>query len=297
MATNLDDLIGLQQLKEQFENFSNLMKYNNWRKKASDSNKDISINLHMAFLGNPGTGKTTVANRVGALLKEMNILEKGHVVVADRSTMVAGYIGQTANKVRELVTQALDGVLFIDEAYALYAGSENDFGHEALSTLISEMENNRGRLVVIFAGYKDKMDNLFKMNEGLNSRISYRFTFDDYTLEEKVEILKLSIQQNGYSIAPDALEAAKLLLTDISNLLDKSDENRYDFGNARGVRNFFEYMIQNIANRVGIITNGYTEKLPDDFSINEFTVDDLTGIRERFLTGVVINEPVQIGFK
>lgn len=295
-TSNLEDLIGLYNLKEQFKSFSNLMNYNKWRNGILENSGNVSIGLHMAFLGNPGTGKTTVAKKIGGLLKELEILKKGHVVVAERSTLVEKYIGQTAQKVKKIVESALDGVLFIDEAYSLYSESPNDYGHEAISTLITEMENNRENLVVIFAGYNDKMKRFFDMNEGLNSRISYKFIFDDYTSEEKIEILKSIIEQNNFIIKNDVLEQAKVKLAEVSSVLDSPTDNRYEFGNARGVRKFFEYMVQNIADRLAQETKNYTQPLPDGVVINEFLVSDLSGIKERFLMGQSIEQPKQIGF-
>lgn len=295
-TSSLDDLIGLANLKEQFTSFSNFMNYNKWRKGSLKSAGDINIGLHMAFLGNPGTGKTTVAKRIGSLLRDLDMLKKGHVVVAERSTLVGKYIGHTAIKVKEVVESALDGVLFIDEAYSLYSESPNDYGHEAISALITEMENNKENLVVIFAGYNDKMQNLFDMNEGLKSRISYRFMFDDYTSEEKVEILKSIIIENNFIIKDEVLHQAEITLSEISQILDNPIKNRYEFGNARGVRKFFEYMVQNIADRIAIESAGYTIPLATKDQINEFLLEDLDNIKEKFIPNGQVEETGTIGF-
>ena len=239
----LDKLIGLNHLKDEVRQYINFIKIQQLREKQGL--KPIPITLHSVFCGSPGTGKTTVARLMGQIYQHLGILKKGHLIETDRSGMVAGYVGQTAQRVDDLVNSALDGVLFIDEAYALKpADPGNDFGQEAIDMLLKRMEDYRDRLVVIVAGYGDEMTRFINSNPGLKSRFSRYFHFEDYTPQELVEIFDTFCDQHNYTLT----EAAKeILLTRFQELYDYRDKS---FGNGRLVRNMFEKAIEKQANRL-----------------------------------------------
>ena len=227
------------------------------------------IALHHVFYGNPGTGKTTVARLLSAIFRALNLLSKGHLVETDRSGLVAGYVGQTALKVRELADQALGGILFIDEAYSL-AGQGQDYGQEAIETLLKQMEDHRDDFVVIVAGYTEKMKHFLASNPGLRSRFTRFLSFSDYTPEELIAIFELFCQRNGYNLSVEAKDKLKTLFTAAYMSRDET------FGNARDVRTVFERAIENLANRVVSLTtiDGHalitieTEDIPDSMDGN-----------------------------
>jgi SpoVK/Ycf46/Vps4 family AAA+-type ATPase len=187
---------------------------------------------HMAFLGRPGTGKTTVADQVGRMFAAMGLLKSGHVVLANRSTLVANYVGQTAPKVREAIQSALGGVLFIDEAYALTSVGENDFGYEAIATLIEGMERHRSELVVVMAGYEAEMLNFLDANPGFESRVRHKIMFPDFSSDELLEITNFTVASTHHQITPEAAEA---IANQASSLI-----NEPNFANARTVRNIVD---------------------------------------------------------
>ena len=239
----LNNLVGLKQLKNEIANLTNFLKIQ--QKRKEHGLPQVPMTLHLVFCGSPGTGKTTVARLIGRIYRELGILKKGHCVETDRSGMVAEYIGHTAPKVEKLIESALDGVLFIDEAYTLKPeNAGKDFGQEAIDTLLKRMEDYRDRLVVIVAGYPDEMSRFIQSNPGLQSRFTRYFTFEDYQPEELLTIFEKICHTNHYQIKPDAKQT---LLQKFTNLYQNRDKN---FGNGRLVRNLFEKTIEKQAIRL-----------------------------------------------
>lgn len=258
----LDDLIGLGAVKEEVRSLANFVKL---QKQRQDKGlKTPKLSYHLVFTGSPGTGKTTVARIVARIYKDLGILKKGHTVETDRSGLVANYVGQTATKTNAVVDSALNGVLFIDEAYALVPeNASQDYGQEAISTLLKRMEDDRDKLVVIIAGYTNEMKRFIDSNPGLQSRFNRYINFPDYTAGELVDIFKMYMKKNQYTISENAEE---MLREKLNYAVDHKDRN---FGNARFVRNVFEKSIQNQANRLSGKT-GLSER-----QLTEITVDDL----------------------
>lgn len=253
---DLNSLIGLKEVKEEVNSLINLIKVKKMREKYNMAVTEMSY--HMVFTGNPGTGKTTVARLVAKIYKELGLLSKGHLVETDRSGLVAGYVGQTALKVKEVVENAIGGILFIDEAYSLCGQlAGNDFGQEAIDTLVKLMEDNRNDLVVIVAGYKDEMQNFLEANPGLISRFNKYICFADYTCWELIDIMDYMSSKDGISITK---EARQDILYQIMNL---EEDRRKSFGNARGIRNAFEKILVNQANRLVQIEEPTKEQLQD----------------------------------
>ena len=238
----LDALIGLDEVKTQVRKTVNLIALGKAREKAGLPHLDLTH--HLVFTGNPGTGKTTVARIVGRIYKDIGLLEKGHLVEAERADLVAEYVGQTAPKTKEVIDRAMDGVLFIDEAYSLAPFNiPNDFGTEVIATLIKSMEDNRNRLVVIVAGYKDEMERMINLNPGLKSRFKTLIDFRDYSPADLFKILAHMAGQAGIRFSVDAMTAA-------SWLMESLDTGKKGFGNGRTVRNIFEECLAKQAERL-----------------------------------------------
>lgn len=232
VLSELDGLIGLQAVKHEVHSLANLMRV---QKLRIQSHMQVSpISRHLVFTGNPGTGKTTVARLLGRIYHALGFLSKGHVIEVDRSGLVAGYVGQTALKTQEAIAKAMDGILFIDEAYSLTKDSGTDYGAEARDILLKGMEDHRDRLVVIVAGYPEPMEQFLSSNPGLRSRFNRTIIFEDYSLEELEQIYVKMSQGAGYKITPEAQERLRLALAQATH------RNTATFGNARGVRNLFE---------------------------------------------------------
>lgn len=243
----LNKLVGLQRVKTDVNSLVNLIQVNSLREQRGMKQQEMS--LHLVFSGNPGTGKTTVARLLGEIYFNLGLLSKGHLVETDRSGLVAGYIGQTALKTQEVIKSSMGGILFIDEAYALTSKSDNDYGVEAIDTLLKAMEDNRDDLIVIVAGYPDLMEEFLKSNPGLESRFNKFIYFDDYDSKELYDIFKVMCSDMGLILNNEADEYLK-------DYFKKMYENRDDnFANARDVRNFFENVLTKQANRLAHQTN------------------------------------------
>ena len=250
----LNSLTGLESVKEEINSLINLIKVRKMREKFDMPMMDMTY--HMVFTGSPGTGKTTVARLMAKIYKELGILSKGNLVETDRSGLVAGYIGQTAIKVKEVVESALGGVLFIDEAYSLTNGNRTeDFGSEVIDTLVKLMEDHRDDLVVITAGYTKEMKEFLKSNSGLVSRFNKFIEFSDYTDTELLDILDSMAVKAGFHLQP----LARIQLG--GQLGSMTEKKRREFGNARGIRNVFEKVVVNQANRIVGVKNPTKEEL------------------------------------
>jgi SpoVK/Ycf46/Vps4 family AAA+-type ATPase len=241
VKSELMSLVGLEAVKKDVLGLANLLRVQQLRKEAGLSVEPIS--MHIVFTGNPGTGKTTVARLLARAYRALGVLEKGHLVEVDRSGLVGQYIGSTALKTKERVNQALGGVLFIDEAYALH-GEGKDFGPEAINTLLKLMEDNRDRLVVIVAGYTAPMLTFLSSNPGLKSRFNKFIHFDDYTVGQLSEIFLRMLRQAEFEISSEALAEVEAVLEQVWSVRDEH------FGNGRMVRNLFERLQQEQANRL-----------------------------------------------
>ena len=261
----LDDLIGLNSVKKEVRSLANFVKVQ--KQREAQGLKTAKVSYHLVFYGSPGTGKTTVARIVGRIYKDLGVLKKGHTVETDRGGLVAKYMGQTALKTDTVIQQALDGVLFIDEAYSLVPenGNGQDYGQEAIATLLKRMEDYRDRLVVIIAGYKNEMQRFIDSNPGLQSRFNRYIDFPDYSGVELTDIFKMYMKKNQYTLADGAEEYLK---EQFEYAVAHKDRN---FGNARFARNVFEKSIQSQANRLEGMANLSKSQL------TELTVDDLKG--------------------
>lgn len=256
LTGELDRMIGLQEVKNEIRSLINLIKVKRLREKYKLPQMNMSY--HMVFTGSPGTGKTTVARLVAQIYCELGILSKGTLTETDRSGLVAGYVGQTALKVKETVERALGGVLFIDEAYSLAPeNASNDFGAEAVDTLVKLMEDHRDDLVIIVAGYTEEMKRFLKANTGLYSRFNKFITFSDYSKEELLAILDSMTEEAGFCLTEGAREKVERMLGQMN------PEEQRNFGNARGIRNLFERLVSNQANRI----IGYTSQSIKDITV------------------------------
>ena len=252
LLNELNELIGLAGVKEEVSSLVNILKINKLRE--SRGFKVPQVSKHLVFLGNPGTGKTTVARLLSKIYKKLGVLEKGQLVEVDRSGLVAGYVGQTAIKTQEKIDEAMGGVLFIDEAYTLAKG-ENDFGQESIDTLLKAMEDQREDFVVIVAGYSKPMNRFLESNPGLKSRFNKSITFEDYSPNELLDIFELFCKLNDMRLSSDARDYLTQYLSKLSN--EKSE----NFANGREMRNLFEKAFTNQANRLSHYNNISDEEL------------------------------------
>ena len=263
LLAELDGLCGLEQVKQDVKSLINLVEVRRLREEAGLPVPPMS--LHLVFLGNPGTGKTTVARLLARLYHAIGVLPKGQLVEVDRSGLVAGFVGQTAQKTQEVIQKAIGGVLFIDEAYALVnQDNGNDFGREAIEVLLKNMEDHRKDLVVIVAGYSQLMEKFIHSNPGLESRFNKYFYFEDYDGAQLFTILQSMCVKNGYVLTP---EGEALAWRELMALYEDRDEN---FGNARDVRNLFEQAVARQSDRVARLEAPTREQLmelrPEDLA-------------------------------
>lgn len=241
LKKELEAYIGLDEVKKEVKNLINMATVYKLRIDNNLPNPDMS--LHLVFSGNPGTGKTMIARFMARVYHSLGLLSKGTLTEVDRSGLVAGYIGQTAIKTSKVIESAMGGVLFIDEAYTLTSKTENDFGYEAVDTILKAMEDSRADLVVIVAGYTDLMEKFIDSNPGLRSRFNKYIDFADYTADEMFAIFKLNCSKSFYVLDSAAEDKIKEYFTLVS-------EAAGEFGNARGVRNTFEKILTEQANRI-----------------------------------------------
>ena len=257
----LNELVGLKTVKHDVEELIGLAKVRKMREEKGM--KAVPMSLHLVFSGNPGTGKTTVARILGKLYKEIGILSTGQMIETDRSGLVAGYVGQTAIKTQKKIQEAMGGIMFIDEAYMLNQKDEN-FGQEAIDTILKAMEDHRDEFIVIVAGYTQLMKEFVESNPGLKSRFNKFFEFPDYTVDELQAIFELQCKKYQYKLTE---EADKAVREEIIRLEESKGEN---FANAREVRNLFEKIIANQASRVSALDE------VDEETLSTITIEDLT---------------------
>ena len=268
LLAELDSYVGMDAIKAEVRSLINMVQVYKLRREHDLPTTDMS--LHMVFSGNPGTGKTTVARIMARIYHSLDILSKGQLVEVDRSGLVAGYVGQTALKTQKVIEKAMGGVLFIDEAYALNGKSENDFGQEAIDTILKAMEDHRDDLVVIVAGYTELMDRFIHSNPGLESRFNRFLEFEDYTTEQMVAIFKMQCKKGCYVLAQGTEELVRDFI---------AEESAGDsFGNARGVRNLFEHILVAQNNRLAklekVTRNDLMQILPDDVLHAQGKIDE-----------------------
>ncbi|MEO6652623.1 MAG: AAA family ATPase [Ilumatobacteraceae bacterium] len=262
ILAELDALIGLDHVKTEVRRLTSLLRVQQLR--AEHDLPVIETSRHLVFTGNPGTGKTTVARLLSQLYRSLGVVTKGHLVETDRSDLVAGFVGQTATKTQTVLTSALGGTLLIDEAYSLARGGENDFGREAIDTLVKFMEDHRDDLAVVVAGYPIEMQQLIAANPGLHSRFARTLEFPDYTTDELIEIFELIAGSKRYDLSPDARRR-------LAQVIEAEPRGR-GFGNARFTRNVFEQAVSMQAVRLTDVDDPTVDQLTTD----QLTIDQLT---------------------
>jgi SpoVK/Ycf46/Vps4 family AAA+-type ATPase len=251
VLAELDGLIGLSQVKAEVRRMTSMLTVQQLR--AERGLPTIETSHHLVFTGNPGTGKTTVARLLSQIYRAVGVVSTGQLVETDRSKLVAGYVGQTALKTKEALDAALGGMLLIDEAYALARGGENDFGREAIDTLVKFMEDHRDDVAIVAAGYTEEMADFIDTNPGLKSRFTRTIHFPDYTDDELVAIFARLCAKHSYECSDDALATTRHIIA--------AEPRTRGFGNARFVRNLFETAVAHQAMRVAPLADPSTEQL------------------------------------
>ncbi|HJV16439.1 MAG TPA: AAA family ATPase, partial [Bacillales bacterium] len=260
LEKELSKIVGNEKVKDFIRQLAAQIKVQKLRKQQGIKSPSGQT-LHIIFSGDPGTGKTTIARILGHMLKDLGVLKSGHLIETDRSGLVAGYTGQTAEKTNDIISQALGGILFIDEAYALASGGPGDFGKEAIDTLVKGMEDHRDNLLVILAGYEEDMEQFLQTNAGLRSRFPNKFNFENYSLVEMLKIAQIIIKNKGLKVSKGGFQTLK-------NELLPAVGNR-EAGNGRFVRNLIEKADRNQNLRISKMENPSKEELitliSDDF--------------------------------
>ena len=258
---NLNELVGLEKVKKVLYELVDIITL---KEKAGNNLKIQDINLHMVFLGNPGTGKTTIARMISEILYNLKYIKENKLVEVSVKDLVAEYVGQTAPKTMSVIEKSMNGVLFIDEAYTLAVKNDNSYNEEAIATLIQAMENYRDRLVVIFAGYTKEMQDFLNSNSGITSRIGYTLTFDDYTTEELIQIFLGMTKKAGFIVEDEAIKYLEEIINKYRNM-----EN---FGNARFIRNIYEKTVIRHASNV---KDKKQNKILKTITKNDINIDNL----------------------
>lgn len=253
----LNELVGLEDVKKTFNDLVSLLTF---KEKTKDHIKLKDINLHMVFLGNPGTGKTTVARLVGSILHNLGYIREDKLIEVSAKDLIGQYVGQTAPKTQDVINKAMGGVLFIDEAYTLAVKGENSYNEEAIATLIKAMEDNRDDLVVIFAGYSKEMQDFLNSNSGITSRIGYTLNFKDYTESELIKMFENMATKSGFVLGASVKKALSSII--------KEEKNKENFGNARFIRNVFEKTVIKHASR--------TKNMKSAKALKTITEEDVT---------------------
>jgi SpoVK/Ycf46/Vps4 family AAA+-type ATPase len=263
-----DGLVGMESIRTTFKDLSDQIEYQHLIREVNpDEPKSIIRPQHMAFLGNPGTGKTTIARKIGEFYAQAGILRKGHCVEVNRADLVGEYVGHTAPKTIKQVRKALDGVLFIDEAYALSPRGNNDFGQEAIDILVKVMEDYRDRLLIVFAGYTNEMQYFLSSNSGLASRVPLVINFPDFTSTELSAILQELAINEGFSLSPSVIRRAEEYLSKMKRYQKKQ------FGNARSVRNLFNQMRARLSRRILSLDRPFVIENPE--LLYQFEITDV----------------------